>query len=67
MTVEWIVQRADPIGVTMRRIHLARYSGAQPEQLFLNVMPETVRETLNEGDVCGVNLTLIRRRGLNGQ
>lgn len=67
MPVEWIVQSADPPSVVVRRIHLVRDSGAQPEYLSLNVAPETYPQTFNEGDVWGVQFTLIRRRGSNGQ
>lgn len=66
MVTEWIVQSVEPNN-GIRRIHLTRDSGRQPEHFFLNVLPETVPGALSQGDVCGVTFTLIRRRGSNGQ
>jgi hypothetical protein len=63
--VEWTVQSAYPNN-GIRRIHLVRDAGAQREDLFLNVTPQTAPEAFNEGDVWGVTLTLISRRGSNG-
>lgn len=67
MSVEWIVQSADPTDAVIRRILFVRDTGAQPEILSLNVIPETYPQTFNEGDVLAVTFTLISRRGSNGQ
>ncbi len=65
--MEWTVQSADPASIVMRRIHLVRDAGAQREHLFMNVTTQTVPETLTEGDVWGVELTFISRRGSSGK
>jgi hypothetical protein len=50
----------------IRRIHLSRNVGAQPEEIYINALPETLPETFEEGDEWSVEFTLIRRAGSNG-
>ncbi len=62
---EWICRSAHA-NDGIRRIHLQRET-TQPEDLFMNVTPETTPEAFKEGDIWGVKFTLISRRGSNGQ
>lgn len=60
------VRSAAP-NIDLRRVHLARNIASQPEDILLNVLPETFPQTFIVGDEWRVEFTLVRRIGSNGR
>lgn len=50
----------------IRKIHISRHIGSQPEEIYINVLPGTLPDEFMEGDEWSVEFKLIRRAGSNG-
>lgn len=61
----WTVRSVKPNNGLIQ-VHLTRDVVGQPEEILLNVTPETIIQTFKEGDLREALFPLIHRAGTNG-
>lgn len=61
----WTVRAVQPNNGLIK-VHLSRDVNGQPEEIWMNVTPESVSEAFMEGDLRKADFPLYRRAGTNG-